>query len=147
MHYVLQPERAHKEEILFKTYLNTDIEPLAETERQHISVSLLVELRKQLTAELEKTGQTKLYTDIEAPLIPVLADMEYTGVKIDTEHLQRYSKELTAELLKIEDDARMIADDMFLNLSSPKQVAQLLYEKLKLNPKAKKGATGHYSTD
>lgn len=147
MHYVLQPERAHKEEILFKTYLNTDIEPLAETERQHISVSLLVELRKQLTAELEKTGQTKLYTDIEAPLIPVLADMEYTGVKIDTEHLQRYSKELTAELLKIEDDARMIADDMFLNLSSPKQVAQLLYEKLKLNPKAKKGSTGHYSTD
>lgn len=147
MHYVLQPERAHKEEILFKTYLNTDIEPLAEGERQHISVSLLVELRKQLAAELEKTGQTKLYTDIEAPLIPVLADMEYTGVKIDTEHLLRYSKELTYELLKIEDDARMIADDMFLNLSSPKQVAQLLYEKLKLNPKAKKSSTGHYSTD
>lgn len=147
MHYVLQPERTHKEEILFKTYLNTDIEPFAEAERQHISVSLLVELRRQLTAELEKTGQTKLYTDIEAPLIPVLADMEYTGVKIDTQHLQRYSKELTAELLKIEDDARMIADDMFLNLSSPKQVAQLLYEKLKLNPKAKKGSTGHYSTD
>ena len=147
MHYVLQPERAHKAEILLKTYLTTDVEPLAEVDREAVIASLLPSLRKQLSTELEKTGQTRLYTEIEAPLIPVLADMEYTGVKIDTEHLSKYSKELTAELLKIEDDARMIADDMFLNLSSPKQVGQLLYEKLKLNPKAKKGSTGHYSTD
>jgi len=147
MHYVLQPERAHKEEILFKTYLNTDIEPLPDAERLHTVVSLLTELRKQLTLELEETGQAELYTKIEAPLIPVLADMEYTGVKIDTEHLSRYSKELTAELLKIEDQARLVADDMFLNLSSPKQVGQLLYEKLKLSPKAKKSVSGHYSTD
>ena len=147
MHYVLQPERAHKVEILLKTYLATDIEPLAEADREPVIASIMPSLRKQLSAELETTGQTRLYTEIEAPLIPVLADMEYTGVKIDTEHLSKYSKELTAELLKIEDDARMIADDMFLNLSSPKQVGQLLYEKLKLNPKAKKGSTGHYSTD
>ncbi len=147
MHYVLQPERAHKEEILFKTYLNIDIEPLPDAERLHTVVLLLTELRKQLALELEKTGQAELYTKIEAPLIPVLADMEYTGVKIDTEHLSGYSRELTAELLKIEDQARLVADDMFLNLSSPKQVGQLLYEKLKLSPKAKKSVSGHYSTD
>lgn len=147
MHYVLQPERTHKEEVLLKTYLNMDIESLPEEEKLHTVVSLLTGLRKGLSAELEKTGQTELYTKIEAPLIPVLADMEYTGVRIDTGHLSQYSKELTAQMLKIEDEARQIADDMFLNLSSPKQVGLLLFEKLKLNPKAKKSSNGNYSTD
>lgn len=147
MHYVLQPERTHKEEILFKTYLNIDIESLPEGEKMHTAVSLLTRLRSCLSAELESTGQTELYTKIEAPLIPVLADMEYTGVRIDTEHLSLYSKELTAQMLEIEDEARQIADDMFLNLSSPKQVGLLLFEKLKLNPKAKKSSNGNYSTD
>lgn len=147
MHYVLQPERTHKEEVLFKTYLNIDIESLPEGEKMHTAVSLLIGLRSRLSSELEKTGQSELYTKIEAPLIPVLADMEYTGVRIDTGHLALYSKELTAQMLEIEDEARQIADDMFLNLSSPKQVGLLLFEKLKLNPKAKKSSNGNYSTD
>ena len=92
-------------------------------------------------------NQFDLYKNIEAPLIPVLAQMEITGVKIDIEHLRNYSTILTAELKSIEDKGRELAGDDLLNMSSPKQVGLLIYEKLGLNSKVKKSAKGSYPTD
>ena len=77
----------------------------------------------------------------------VLANMEHTGVKIDTAHLKEYSKTLSAELALIEAQAVELSGEPGINLSSPKQVGVLLYEKLQLNPKVKKSAKGSYPTD
>lgn len=188
MHYIINPERSHKEQMLIKGYLDIDIlqikgeqedkvanesEPveldlfsmmeesnvadsnreeeltakLAEQERVGTITSLLILLKDKLLEELEKIELLKLYREIEAPLVPVLADMEYEGVKIDTAHLKEYSTLLTKELLEIEAKVRDVAENPTLNISSPKQIGVLLYEKLKLNPNVKKSAKGSYPTD
>ena len=189
MHYIINPERSHKEDMLLKSYLNINIgditlsaatqesheepapeldlfsapaEPdlfselsdtpqtaISEEEKQlsGIKCALLLQLRKKIHEELVLAGQEKLYTEIEAPLVEVLADMEYTGVKIDTRHLKEYSTHLSRELAQIEAQAVELAADTSINLSSPKQVGILLYEKLQLNPKVKKSAKGSYPTD
>ncbi|MBO5764122.1 MAG: DNA polymerase I, partial [Bacteroidales bacterium] len=111
-----------------------------------IRCNALIDLKDRLLEELKSSGQEKLYTEIEAPLVEVLANMEYTGVKIDTSNLNSYSKELGTELDSIEKQAYELSGEA-INLSSPKQVGALLYEKLKLNPKVKKSAKGSYPTD
>ena len=176
MHYLINPERSHKEELLIKTYLNLDISSIEEsqsnTQQQEPQMefdlfsmpdkvesenkisnteintcALLLPLYEKICNALEEAGQSELYNKIEMPLTGVLADMECEGVKIDTKHLKAYSSTLTKELNSIEQQARELAQDPALNLSSPKQIGILLYEKLALNPKAKKGAKGNYSTD
>jgi DNA polymerase-1 len=197
MHYIINPERSHKEDMLFKSYLGIDIEeveaaaqaegnseetvgkketpkepefdlfsapaqpdlfssldeaPAAETISAQdgyvsgVKCALLLMLRKDIWDELAQAGQAALYREIEAPLIEVLANMEYTGIKIDTAQLKEYSKLLQGELDKIESEAIGLAGES-INLSSPKQVGVLLYEKLQLNPKVKKSAKGSYPTD
>lgn len=213
MHYILNPERNHKEDALLKGYLNVDITRIQEladarladesqdsgtqaaTEEglfsfpaqpdlfsmaeepnlftsadesagnasgareaagtleakeaymSGIKCTLLLQLRGRLEEELSQAGQLALYRKIEAPLVEVLSSMEHTGVKIDTAQLKEYSSLLTAELAQIEAQAMELAGDGAINLSSPKQVGVLLYEKLKLNPKVKKNARGSYPTD
>lgn len=170
MHYILNPERSHKEEMLIKSYLGIEIDAVVsgneppvsmdlfstqgESEagdedkaRLGITCSLLLKLEKEVAAELEKAHQKELYDNIEAPLIQVLAEMEYQGIKIDTAHLNAYSLELTKELDIIEQQIRDMADEQTLNVSSPKQVGIVLYEKLNLNPKIKKSNKGSYPTD
>ena len=197
MHYIINPERSHKEDMLFKSYLGIDLEeveaaaqaegnseetvgkketpkepefdlfsapaqpdlfsaldetPAAETISAQdgyvsgVKCALLLMLRKDIWDELAQAGQAALYREIEAPLIEVLANMEYTGIKIDTAQLKEYSKLLQGELDKIESEAIGLAGES-INLSSPKQVGVLLYEKLQLNPKVKKSAKGSYPTD
>lgn len=181
MHYILNPERTHKEEYLYKSYLNLDLESLKSQSQQEVKendtpseldlfsfveredlsgkeinqaekniigirCNALQHLKDKILQELEQQGQENLYKQIEAPLIEVLANMEYTGVKIDVAHLQSYSKELTKELNIIEQQAYELAGGA-INLSSPKQVGVLLYEKLSVNPKVKKSAKGSYPTD
>ena len=183
MHYIINPERSHKEDILFKSYLGTDITQLIpqedtsavendlfassaepdlfsmfDTPATAAAISadearvagtkcaLLAKLRIKLEEELTQAGQIKLYREIEAPLIEVLANMEYTGVKLDTAQLKEYSNILSGELAQIEAQAIGLAGES-INLSSPKQVGILLYEKLQLNPKVKKSAKGSYPTD
>lgn len=197
MHYIINPERSHKEDMLFKSYLGVDIEevmaaaqdtgnsedtvgkkePANEPEFDLFSApaepdlfsaldedansgaissqekyacgvkcALLLMLRKEVGDELVQAGQADLYREIEAPLVEVLANMEYTGIKIDTAQLKEYSKLLQGELEKIEAEAIELAGES-INLSSPKQVGILLYEKLQLNPKVKKSAKGSYPTD
>ena len=189
MHYIISPERSHKEDMLVKSYLNIDIaqleasgnwepsskevvqedlfsasaepdlfsmieEPAAQAglDPQEAAVAgircaLLLKLREALVEELSQAGQISLYREIEAPLVEVLANMEHTGVKIDTAQLKEYSKTLSAELAQIEAQAVELSGEPGINLSSPKQVGALLYEKLQLNPKVKKSAKGSYPTD
>lgn len=172
MHYIINPERSHREDMLIKTYLGIELDKtesvretpqqqdlfsmfeetahtLGEAEKKRLGLlcSLLSDLEKAVTKELEQACQMELYTKIEAPLIRVLADMEYQGVKIDTAHLKAYSIELTKELNLIEQEVRELAEDQTLNISSPKQIGIILYEKLQLNPKVKKSAKGSYPTD
>lgn len=173
MHYLLNPERTHKLDILASSYLNMDINggrPAKKEEPQQIfdlfsapvdgqtedtednilqanECAAIWKLEPILRAELEKEGLTKLYRELEMPLVKVLAEMENSGVRIDTAQLQAYSRELTAELNVIEDEARSLAGEPGLNLSSPKQLGVLLYEKFNLNPKIKKSRTAGYPTD
>lgn len=184
MHYIINPERSHKEDILLKSYLNVDISQLEiqtsapaaeedlfsapaepdlfslfdqpapqeaaispqEAQAAGIRCALLAQLRSKLEEELAQAGQISLYRDIEAPLIEVLSNMEYTGIRIDTAQLKEYSNLLSGELAQIESQAVELAGES-INLSSPKQVGILLYEKLQLNPKVKKSAKGSYPTD
>ena len=176
MHYLLNPERSHKDELLIKSYLGIELSELEQNKnndnspeelpepdlfstgfeekmdlqpsRNEINLcALSLPLYRILQKELDQAAQSRLYHEIEMPLIGVLADMERQGVTIDIPHLKGYSKELTSEINEIELQVRELAEEPDLNLSSPKQVGILLYEKLKLNPKAKKSAKGNYSTD
>ena len=87
----------------------------------------------------------KLYNDVELPLVDVLRDMEAAGVRIDVDKLRQAETALTAELNELEQKIYDLAGTTF-NINSPKQVGELLFDKLKLDPKAKKSKTGQYST-
>jgi len=164
MHYLLMPERAHKIEILAASYLGiylTNEEPMIqadlfqvsdnkqqESKEAEIKESLvLLPLYHKLVTELKESSLQELYDNMEMPLIYVLADMEHEGIKIDPQKLSEYSRKLTAELAEIEDSIREMAGDKTLNVSSPKQLGVILYEKLNLAAKAKTTSKKNYSTD
>ena len=182
MHYVINPERSHKEEMLVKGYLGISLQETGHKQEQEepqqtdlfssgepdlfsaietpedtvseggrefagYRCAVLLHLKGKILEELEGAGLESLYKEIEAPLVEVLARMEYTGVKIDTAQLKEYSSLLGAELAQIEAEAIELSGEKTINLSSPKQVGALLYEKLQLNPKAKKSAKGSWPTD
>ena len=177
MHYLLNPERPHKLEILADSYLNVDLEssakPVAETPAQPApqldlfsapveapqsapaedplrlprEVVALFALSPLLRIELREQNLWDLYTRVEMPLIEVLSDMEHTGVRVDPQPLREYSAQLGVELAQIEAQARELCGEPALNLASPRQVGQVIFEKLALDPKVKKGRRGDYPTD
>lgn len=174
MHYLVNPERSHRPDMLIKAYLNIDANLMESSQKGEASIendcfdlfsmaeqqekvvideqdkriaALMLPLNGKIMEALEQAGQKELYLNIEMPLIGVLAYMEMQGVKIDTRHLAEYSVELTVQMNTIEKQVREVAGDDSLNLSSPKQIGILLYEKLKLNPKVKKSSKGNYPTD
>ena len=164
MHYLIMPERAHKIEILAPAYLDIDLSSgetmiqadlfqATESRQEDKNESLIKEslvllpLYHKLLTELKESSLLELYNTIEMPLIYVLADMEHEGVKIDREKLNEYSRTLTSELAEIEDSIREMADEPTLNVSSPKQLGVILYEKLNLAAKAKTTSKKNYSTD
>ncbi len=161
MHYLISPERSHKIEILANSYLNIqlgnstqeprDLFSAIETEDPHTSMlmelPILYPLYQKLSLELEEEKLSSLYNNIEMPLIKVLSNMECEGIKIDTPMLLEYSKELTIELNQIEQQVRDLAQEPSLNVSSPKQLGIILYEKLNLVKNAKKTSKKNYSTD
>ena len=87
----------------------------------------------------------KIYTDLEAPLIKVLAAMEREGVNLDVPYLKEYSKTLDADIAQLETAIAQQAGETF-NLASPKQLGDILFEKLKIDSKPKKTKTGQYAT-
>ena len=209
MHYILNPERTHKEDLLLRSYLNISLEELLlkyekqqglgpagqnelagqdefsgkegpagqqapvqqnlfdaleemgdnaganegsnlserEVARAAIECALQMPLGDAIGKELERNGQMGLYEKIEMPLIEVLATMEHNGVKVDVGQLRSYSARLSLELAEIESKVRELSGVDGVNLSSPKQVGALLFERLRIAPNIKKSAKGSYPTD
>lgn len=106
---------------------------------------ITLQLKQVLLPELKAKAVEKVFYEVENPLVKVLTDMEYEGVKIDTDFLKEYSKELEAEAKQAEESVYRQAGVRF-NLASPKQLGEVLFEKLQLDPKAKKTKTGQYAT-
>ena len=165
MHYLINPEKSHKVEILAKGYLGVDIEEAAPVEEAPVSLfdvaeespangpdrnleaAAVLKLGEVVRAGMDEAGVGVLYEDMEAPLAAVLARMERAGVKIDLGQLRTFADELKVEMDALEAQVRKLADEPGLNVSSPKQIGIVLFEKLKLDPKMKKSASGSYSTD
>jgi DNA polymerase-1 len=99
-----------------------------------------------LEPELEKLGQKDLFVDVDCRLVPVLAAMEREGIRLDTKVLREFSASLEADLQRLEKSIHQLAGQPF-NIASPKQLGEILFEKLRLDPKAKKTKTGQYKTD
>ena len=163
-HYLLEPEQRHNMDYLAEVYLNyltIPIEDLIGKGRQQKTMrEVPVEQVKEYAAEdaditlrlyeklmplLKENGVEKLFYEIEMPLVPVLSRMEANGVKIDTENLQQISEEFGKEIRKIEEQIYGAAGTPF-NIASPKQLGEILFEKLKIDEKAKKTKTGQYAT-
>lgn len=164
-HYLLNPELRHGMDYLAETYLKykpipiTDLigskgknqlcmrdVPLAQiAEYAAEDADVTLKLKNFFAPELKKTGIESLFFDIEMPLIYVLAEMEQTGVKLDTVALKQSSDELTDALKKLEKEIYELAGIKF-NINSSKQVGDILFERLKIEEKAKKTKTGSYST-
>ena len=163
-HYLLEPEQRHNMDYLAEIYLNyltIPIEDLIGKGRQQKTMrEVSVELVKEYAAEdaditlqlyeklmplLNENGVEKLFYEIEMPLVPVLSRMEANGVRIDTENLQQISEAFGIEIHKIEEEIYNTAGMPF-NIASPKQLGEVLFEKLRIDEKAKKTKTGQYAT-
>ena len=172
MHYLINPEKSHKIEILARTYLNINLEEImagqdekdevpqtlslfdevpeeeASSNRQAEAVATLL-LGDKVREEMTSLALDSLYDTMEEPLMKVLSDMEQEGVKVDLAQLRRYSAGLAAEMNSIQERVREMADDPNLNILSPIQVGNLIFEKLRLDPKVKPktGVRYSYPTD
>lgn len=164
-HYLLQPEMKHNLDYLCEKYVNyrkipTEdlIGPKGKNQRSMRNVDikqlcdyacedadLTLQLKWKLSEELKNNDLTSLFDNVEMPLIPVLADMEMTGVKIDTKALTDYAVELRKQIAELEKEIIKMAGQEF-NVSSPKQLGEILFDKLKIDSKAKRTKTQQYST-
>ncbi len=161
MHYVLNPERNHHLDAIVREILGVEIEegsdavqaPTLFDDPQSLqssdsllrSAQALWETAPRLYESLSQVRG--VYDDIEEPLIQVLAQMERVGVKIDVNELREFASSLRERMAECESRIRAIAGNANLNVASPKQLGELLFEKLKLDPKIKKTARGSYPTD
>lgn len=139
-HYLLQPENHHNISYLAEIYLQHTI---ADNPPERLFATW--KLMPILSDELQKANAEKLFREIEMPLAPVLADMEQAGVRFDTAVLAEASERLNKQMQQIEEKIRETAGETF-NINSPKQVGELLFERLKLDDKAKKTKSGQYIT-
>lgn len=164
-HYLLQPELRHGMDYLAEIYLNyrtihyEDLfggKPKSQQNILHVDVNLLsdyacedaditFQLKQILEKELSVNGLDKLFYEMEMPLMQVLATIEMNGVRIDTAALRESSEVLTAQMLLLEKEIQEMAGVEF-NVSSPMQVGEVLFDRMKLDEKAKKTKTGQYST-
>ena len=164
-HYVLQPELRHNMDYLAEIYLHyqtihieeligskgknqgnmRDLSPEAVCNYACEDADITLQLKEVLEKELKDNGADRLFYDIEMPLVPVLAYMERNGVCVDTEALKETSRHFTARMKQIEEEVHQRAG-MEFNISSPKPVGEVLFDKLKITDKAKKTKTGQYVT-
>ena len=164
-HYLIQPELRHNMDYMAEVYLNyqtvhideligprgkqqrsmRDLTPSQVYEYACEDADITLQLKNRLEPELRAHDCERLFYDIEMPLMPVLADMELTGVCLDTASLAETSKVLTARMNEIEARIYELAGEPF-NISSPKQVGDILFAKMKIVEKPKKTKTGQYVT-
>jgi len=164
-HYVIEPEGRRSMDLLSAQYLGYEpvsietligkkgknqgtmrdvaIEKIKEYAAEDADITL--QLKKAFVPLLKEKNVEKVFTEVENPLVRVLTNMEFEGIKIDEQFLNDYSKELETEAKKCEESVYQQAGVRF-NLASPKQLGEVLFDKLKLDPKAKKTKTGQYAT-
>ena len=144
-HYLINADASHNLINLSKKYLNIQIDKNSnELENYEIS-NLIFQLHKPLYADLKKKNQLDLYEKIEIPLLKVLASMEIEGINLDTKFLNNLSAKTNQKLIRIQKDIFEITGEEF-NISSPKQLGEILFEKMKVSKNPKKTKTGQYST-
>ena len=144
-HYLINADASHNLINLSKKYLNIQIDKNSnELENSEIS-NLIFQLHKPMYADLLKKNQLDLYEKIEIPLLKVLASMEIEGINLDTKFLNNLSVKTNQKLIKIQKDIFEISGEEF-NISSPKQLGEILFEKMKVSKNPKKTKTGQYST-
>ena len=164
-HYLIQPELHHNMDYMAEIYLHyktihideligpkgknqrsmRDLSPIDIYEYACEDADITLQLKNKLEIELKKHECEKLFYDIEMPLMPVLAEMEMNGVCLDTASLAETSKQFTTRMNDIEQRIYELAGQSF-NIASPKQVGEILFDKLKIVEKAKKTKTGQYVT-
>ncbi len=164
-HYLIQPELRHNLDYLSEIYLGykkvateeligkngknqlnmrqVDLEQIKEYACEDADITF--QLKPLLDAELEKATVKNLFTDVEMPLLKVLVQMELAGLRIDPKVLDDYAVSLRAQIVELENNIIELAGEHF-NISSPKQLGYILFDKLMLDPKAKKTKTKQYST-
>lgn len=156
-HYLMEPDNRHGMDYLSETYLkytpisiteligkkgpkqvtmrDVEIEKVKEYAAEDADITL--QLHNRFKNEIDNTHLHKLFYEVETPLIPVLTEMEYEGVKVDTDFLKVYSEEIADEL-RILQDTIFDLSGMSFNLDSPKQLGEILFEKLKIPYEGKK---------
>lgn len=165
MHYLLDPEKSHKTDVLAQSMLGVSLDaaandtvpstgslfddiPSDEISRDRSKESaVLLLLSERIRKDMEKASVTSLYDTMEEPLLKVLSKMERNGVKVDLGSLKDFTEHLRQEMLEREARIREMAGEPSLNISSPKQIGAILFEKLRLSDKPKKNNNGTYSTD
>ena len=164
-HYLIQPELRHNLDYLCETYLGYQkvetVSLIGKKGKKQVSMrqvpleklkdyacedaDLTWQLKQAIDPDLDKTGVRSVFEEIEMPLIPVLTDMEMAGVSLNTEELKLYAEKLRLQIIELEKEIIELAGETF-NLSSPKQLGPILFEKLKIDSKGKKTKTKQYST-
>ncbi|HSR59946.1 MAG TPA: DNA polymerase I [Robiginitalea sp.] len=164
-HYLINPDMRHNMDVLAETYLNYSPVPISEligkkgknqlsmrevpleeqTEYAVEDADITLQLAGHFGPELKESGTESLFTELEIPLLRVLADMELEGINLDSSFLKELSVELEGDIRKLEAEIYEQAGETF-NIGSPKQLGDILYDKLKLVDKPKKTRTGQYST-
>ncbi|MBN1820949.1 MAG: DNA polymerase I [Prolixibacteraceae bacterium] len=164
-HYLIQPDLKHNLDILCENYLNYKKIPTenligkkGKSQVTMISVAteklkdyacedadLTLQLKNMLEPELDVKEVRKLFEEIEVPLVPVLSHMERAGVRLNTDELKVFAEKLREKIINLEKEIIELAGEEF-NVSSPKQLGPILFEKLKIDTNAKKTKTKQYST-
>ena len=164
-HYLISPESSHKLDVLSENYLNhkcipiediignpgvnqkkmTDLDPLEVYKYACEDADVTYSLKKILDKELEKNNLSKLFYEVEIPLMFVLCELEENGVNIDESFLDKMSNKLTLYINETQEKIFKIAGENF-NIASPKQLGVVLFEKLKIDDNPKKTKSGQYST-
>jgi len=166
VHYLLEPELRHNMDYMAETYLkykpvsietligkrgknqltmrDAPVEKVAEYAGEDADITL--QLWKHLSPQLAEEGLENLYETMEAPLVSVLVDLEYEGINIDVDFLEQYGHELSEEIRQVEQKIYDLAGVRF-NIGSPKQVGEVLFEKMEIPYRWRKTKSGQYSTN
>jgi DNA polymerase I len=148
-HYLIEPEASHDLQVICSQFLGYELlaDPDSKNKNQVCErIDKIFQLKQPLQAEIEQRGHIKLMNDIEMPLVKVLGTMEFEGVKVDIKALNKMSEELRDETEKVQRQIFELAGAEF-NIGSPKQLGEVLFEKMKLGgEKIKKTKTGQYAT-
>tara|TARA_R110000850_G_scaffold277058_1_gene421945 strand:- start:189801 stop:192674 length:2874 start_codon:yes stop_codon:yes gene_type:complete len=164
-HYLINPDMRHNMDVLAETYLNytpvsiteligkkgknqqsmRDVPIDQQTEYAVEDADITLQLKAHFEKELGEANTQKLFDEIEIPLVSVLAHMELEGIRLDAEFLNSLSQKLDEDILHLEKEIYKEAGETF-NIASPKQLGEILFEKMQLVKKPKKTKTGQYST-